>query len=84
MKQYKNEILERLEQAAISDKIIEFKEIAYDAGFTRMKTQDVLEICNKFLKLHDDYKLVRMVKNEKDISSLFCTATLIDKTLEFD
>lgn len=84
MKQYKLEILERLEEKARGENIINFRKTANEAGFNHIKTQEVLEICNKFLKLHPDYKLVKMVSSEKDNSSLFCTAALIHNSMEFE
>lgn len=83
MKQYKLEILERLEEKAKGENIISFRDVANSAGFSHIKTQEVLEVCNRFLKLHPDYKLVKMLSDEKDNSSLFCTATLIYKSMEF-
>ena len=84
MKQYKINILNAIDAAAEGDKIISVREKALECGIKHLKTQEVLEICNAFLKKHDDYKLVKMVDSLKDYSSLFCTAHLIDKSIEFD
>lgn len=82
MKQYKIEILKRLEKASEGDRIISLREQSNACGIKHLKTQECLEIANKFLKSHSDYKMVRMMETPYD--SIFCSLTFIDKELQFD
>lgn len=82
MKQYKIEILKRLEKASEGDRIISLKEQANACGIKHLKAQECLEIANKFKKNHDDYKMVRMMETPYD--SIFCSLSFIDKELQFE
>lgn len=81
MKEYKLKVLNELNKAAIGERIISVREKAAEVGIKHLKTQEVLEICNKFIEEHNDYKLVKMMDHPYD--SLFCSATLIEKCVEF-
>lgn len=81
MKEWKNEILEVLEEKAKKQREIKFYDAALEMGYTHVKTQDVKEIANKFIKRNPTYRAVRFVKDEKKVSStesLFTTLVLTE------
>lgn len=82
MKQYKLNIINQMGELTEGEKIISLRKTALSLGIKHLKTQECLEIMNAFIKLHPDYKAVRMMDNPLD--SVFCSLCFIDKTLEFD
>lgn len=82
MKQYKIDVLEKIKAASEGDRIISLREQANACGIKHLKTQECLEIANKFIKNHPDYKMVRMMETPFD--SIFCSLTFIDKELQFE
>ena len=84
MKEYKENLLQELTASAEGERIISVRDKATAIGIRHMKTQEVLEVCNRFLQSNPGYKLVKMVDSERDNPSLFCSATLIEKTVEFE
>lgn len=82
MKQYKIDVLEKIEKASEGDKIISLKEQSNACGIKHLKTQECLEIANTFLKSHSDYKMVRIMATPYD--SIFCSLTFVDKEVQFD
>ena len=82
MKQYKLDIINQMGELTEGYKVISLRKTALSLGIKHLKTQECMEIMNAFLKLHPDYKAVRMTGNPLD--SVFCSLWFIDKTLEFD
>ena len=82
MKQFKIDVLKKIEEESTGCKIINLREQANKCGIKHLKTQECLEIANAFLKNHNDYKIVRMMNTPND--SVFCSLTFVEKTLEFD
>ena len=82
MKQYKLDVIDRMSELSKSDKIISLRDTALTLEIKHLKTQECMEIINAFLKLHPDYKAVRMMNTPLD--SVFCSLCFVDKELEFD
>lgn len=82
MKQYKLDIIDKLNERAKGEKIIGLRETALMLEIKHLKKQECLEIAKHFLQQNLDYKVVRYIDNPLD--SLFCSLYFIDKTLEFD
>ena len=68
-----------LDKAAIGDRIISLKEIAGKIGIKRIKREQVMGIIQTFTYRHPDYKAVKMLSHENEITSLFNSITFIDK-----
>lgn len=81
MKQYKIDILQKLNERAKGERIISLRETANQLGIKHLKTQECLEISNLFLKKQPEYKAVKFIDNPLD--SLFCSLTFVDKNIEF-
>ena len=69
-------------EAAIGDRIISLKEIAEKIGIKRIKREQVMGIIQTFTDRHPDYKAVKMLSHENEITSLFNSITFIDKELK--
>ncbi|HJI48835.1 MAG TPA: hypothetical protein OIL97_04710 [Oscillospiraceae bacterium] len=82
MKQYKIDVLKKIEEASEDKIIISLREQANACGIKHLKTQECLEIANKFLKNHPDYKMVRMMETPYD--GIFCSLNFVDKEVQFD
>ena len=82
MKQYKLDIINQMGELTEEYKVISLRKTALSLGIKHLKTQECIEIMNAFIKLHPDYKAVRIMNNPLD--SVFCSLCFIDKTLEFD
>ena len=72
---------EELDKAAISYRIISLKEIAVKTGIKRIKREQVIGIIKTFTYRHPDYKVVKMLSHENEVSSLFNSITFIERTL---
>ena len=83
-KKEKDILKAELDKAAIGDRIIRLKEIAEKIGIKRIKREQVMGIIQTFTYRHPDYKAVKMLSHENEITSLFNSITFIDKGLEFD
>ena len=79
MKQFKLDILKKIEEESIGCKVISLKEQANKCGIKHLKAQECLEIADAFLKNHN-YEIIRMMNTPND--SIFCSLTFVDKTLE--
>ena len=75
---------EKLDEAAISYRIISLKEIAVKIGIKRIKREQVMGIIQTFTYRHPDYNVVKMLSHEDGITSLFHSITFIDKGLEIE
>ena len=85
LKEKEKEILKaELDKAAIGDRIINLKEIAEKIGIKSIKLEQVMGIIQTFIYRHPDYKAVKMLSHENEITSLFNSITFIDKGLEFN
>ena len=69
-------------EAAIGDRIISLKEIAEKIGIKRIKREQVMGIIQTFTDRYPDYKAVKMLSHENEITSLFNSITFIDKELK--
>ena len=82
MKEWKNQIANKLNEKAKAEKEISFYETAKECGFNHVKKQEVMEITRQFLKENPTYKAIQFVKNpEKGASStesLFTTLMLTE------
>ena len=83
-KKEKDMLKAELDKAAIGDRIISLKKIADKIGIKRIKREQVMGIIQTFTYRHPDYKAVKMLSHENEITSLFNSITFIDKGLEFD
>ena len=78
MDEWKNEILEVLEEKAKEQGKTKFYDAAFEMGYTDVKAQDVEEIAGEFIKRNPSYKAVRDAKDgEKE--SLFTTLILTQR-----
>ena len=80
----KDTLKAELDKAAIGDRIISLKEIAEKIGIKRIKREQVMGIIQTFTYRHPDYKAVKMLSHDKEITSLFNSITFIDKGLEIE
>ena len=81
MKQYKFDIIQKLNERAQGERIISLRDTANQLGIKHLKTQECLEISNLFLKQQPEFKAVKFIDNPLD--SLFCSLNFVDKTIEF-
>lgn len=81
MKDWKLDIVKKLGEKSEELREINFRDVANECGFKHIKTQEVEEIADEFLKTHPTYRAVRFVKNQKVVSStesLFTTLVLTE------
>ena len=79
VKKEKDMLKAELDKAAIGDRIISLKDIADKIGIKRIKREQVMGIIQTFTYRHPDYKVVKMLSHENEITSLFNSITFIDK-----
>ena len=63
MKKYKLDILAAMEWLAYANHSISIKTAAEQLGIYHLKTQDVFEIAQLFIKRNPEYKIYRLVDN---------------------
>ena len=80
----KDILKEELDKAAIGDRIISLRKIAVKIGVKRMKREQVIGVVQTFTYRHPDYKVVKMLSHDNEITSLFNSITFIDKGLEIE
>ena len=80
-KKEKEILKEEMDKAAIGDRIISLKEIAEKIGIKRIKREQVMGIIQTFTYRHPDYKAVKMLSHENEITSIFHSITFIERTL---
>lgn len=76
MKDYKIKVLNEMLKKAEENHAISIKESANKVGIKHLKTQDVQEILNAFIKARPEYKIYRL--NDNPLASLFCSAFVSD------
>ena len=76
MQEWKNKILNALDNKAKEMREIRLYDVANELGYNHIKTGDVQDIERAFLKTHPTYKPVKMMKNSYD--SLFVSLTFTE------
>lgn len=86
MKEYKQEIVNRIISEAECCKIVSLHDIGTALGHKHISTQDCRDIINAVQKAIPDYKCVKMVKpgQSRATASLWTTAAFIDRDIEFE
>lgn len=86
MKEFKLDIINKIVEMAVSDRIISLYEVGTSLGHKHIKSQDCRDIMGAVLKQLPGYKAVKMVSpgQSDQTASLWTTLTFIDKELEFD
>ena len=84
MKKFKLDLINRIVLEAKGCRIVRLHDVA--AGYDHISSQDCRDIINAALKELPDYKVVKMVSAGQSAAtaSLWTTAALVDKSLEFD
>lgn len=83
MKAYKENIIDEIVKASITDKIISLKEIANALGVNHISTNEVLQIVSAIAKRLDNYKPAQMTNGETN-ESLFTTLHFVQNDVEFE
>lgn len=76
MKDYKIKVLNEMLKTAEENHAVSVKESANKVGIKHLKTQEVHEILNAFVKEKPEYKIYRL--NDNPLASLFCSAFVSD------
>lgn len=84
MKSYKKEVLEALNNKAQELKEISFYEVAMGCGYNHIKTNDVKDIANAFVKANPTYRAVRFVNLNKNTATQSLFTTLVLTECEYD
>lgn len=86
MKEFKLNLINRIVLEAKGSRIVRLHDVGVAAGYNHISTQDCRDIINAALKELPDYKVVKMVSvgQSAATASLWTTAALVDKSLEFD
>ena len=75
---------EKLDEAAIGDRIISLRKIAEKLAIKRMKREQVVGVVQTFTYRHPDYYPVRILSHENEGTSLFNSITFIDKGVDIE
>lgn len=80
MNSWKKEILEALNKKAEELREISFYDVALECGYKHIKTDDVKEIANAFIKVNHEYRAVKFINPNKsnETQSLFTTLVLTE------
>lgn len=76
MKDWKEELLQALEEEAKELKTIKFYDVAKAKGYKHINRQDVSDIFVKFCKLHPEYEPVYLLDYKGQPKSLFTNGAL--------
>ena len=83
MQQWKEDIINKLNEKAQSERVIFFHDYATkELNINHIKRNDLLDIVNAFLKSNPDYKAYHDVSNPTN--SLFCGLILAEKGMYND
>lgn len=83
MKEWKENIVEKLTEKAKSDRVIYFKEFANkELNINHIAKDDMNDIVKAFLKANPEYKAYHDISNPTN--SLFCGLILAEKEITFD
>lgn len=80
MKEYKLNVYSTLCETAKSCREIHFYDVCRSIGVKHLKTQEVLEIMNKFIRSNPSYRAVQFIdpKRTAAVQSLFTTLVLTE------
>lgn len=81
MKNFKQNIVDRMVEKTVSDRIVSLKETAAELGYNHIARSDVEDILN-VLKKVDGYRPVQIMNGKND--SLFCSLCLVENGTEFE
>lgn len=86
MKEYKQQIIDRIVAQAEGDRMISLYEVGRSLGHKHIKAQDCADIMRAVLKRLPGYEAVRLVApgQSDQTASLWTTLTFIDKELEYE
>lgn len=83
MKNWKEDIVRRIVEAADRQRIISLREIAAEAGLRHIGHQDTVDIQLYVEKALPNYSAVRVLKIGDALESLFTTLTFVENGVEF-
>lgn len=86
MKEFKLDIVNRIVLEARGSRIVRLRDVGAAAGCNHISTQDCRDIIKAALVELPNYRVVKMVTPGQSAAtaSLWTTAAIVDKALEFD
>lgn len=81
MKEYKENIVNRMIEKTQDARIVSLRETAAEMGIAHISAQDTRDIAQR-LKGVDGYHLVQILNTPHD--SMFCSLCLVEDSMEFD
>lgn len=84
MKTWKREIIQALNVKANEMREISFYDVALELGYKHIKTEDVKDIANAFIKENPTYRAVRFVNLNKNSATQSLFTTLFLTECEYD
>lgn len=80
MTEIKQKVLDRMNELERDMNEISIRAAALEVGVNHLKTQDCIEIMNRFCEAHPDYRIVKLVRTPLD--SLFVAGVVTTLTYE--
>ena len=84
MNSWKKEILEALNKKAEELREISFYDVALECGYKHIKTEEVKDIANAFIKANPTYRAVRLVNFNRSTATQSLFTTLVLTECEYD
>lgn len=81
MKEFKENVVDKMIEKSQDMRIVSLRETAAELGIKHISAQDTRDIARRLQKV-EGYRLVQMMNTPND--SLFCSLCLVENGVEFD